>query len=150
MPRLSVAEKQRRYRARQDADPAKREAYLAKGRQKWREKREQGAYYKPISEQSEREKRAKRKAWRRAQEQSRRKTKQASAIVTSPLSPDSEEQPVPVEKVLEKVCYNVKMQNYMVAWYLTISRKHAQQCQLSTFSVMVPAHNTGRRATFTC
>lgn len=34
MPRLSAAEKQRRYRARRDADPAKREAYLAKGRQK--------------------------------------------------------------------------------------------------------------------
>ncbi|XP_056597894.1 uncharacterized protein LOC130415912 [Triplophysa dalaica] len=95
MPRLSAAEKQRRYRARRDADPAKREAYLAKGRQKWREKREQGAYYKPICEQSEREKRAKRKAWRRAQEQSRRRKKQASAIVTPPLSPDSEEQPVP-------------------------------------------------------
>ncbi|KAL0984592.1 hypothetical protein UPYG_G00143620 [Umbra pygmaea] len=78
MPRLSAAEKQCHYRARQDADPAKREAYLAKGRQKWREKREQGAYYKPISEQSEREKRAKRKAWRRAQEQSRCRKKQAS------------------------------------------------------------------------
>ncbi|KAA0721254.1 C-type lectin domain family 4 member M CD209 antigen-like protein 1 [Triplophysa tibetana] len=95
MPRLSAAEKQRRYRARRDADPAKREAYLAKGRQKWREKREQGAYYMPICEQSEREKRAKRKAWRRAQEQSRRRKKQASAIVTPPLSPDSEEQPLP-------------------------------------------------------
>lgn len=101
MPRLSAAEKQRRYRARRDADPAKREAYLAKGRQKWREKREQGAYYKSISEQSEREKRAKRKAWRRAQEQSRCRKKQASAIVTPPLSPDSEEQPVPQPGRLE-------------------------------------------------
>lgn len=101
MPRLSAAEKQRRYRARRDADPAKREAYLAKGRQKWREKREQGAYYKPICEQSEREKRAKRKAWRRAQEQSRRRKKQASAIVSPPLSPDSDEQPVPQPGRLE-------------------------------------------------
>jgi len=57
MPRpLSNAEKQRQYRLRQNADPARREAYLAKKRQKYRRDVSEGKR-KSIKDLTEREKR---------------------------------------------------------------------------------------------
>lgn len=62
-PPLSAAEKQRRYRARRDADPERRERYLEKGRERYREDLKSGRK-KRISNLSERGKRRQHKKWR--------------------------------------------------------------------------------------
>lgn len=64
---MSAAEKKWRYRARQDADPARRAAYLEKQREAWHKHRSQGKV-KTVAEMSEREKRSKRAYWRKAQQ----------------------------------------------------------------------------------
>ncbi|CAL8405959.1 unnamed protein product [Arctogadus glacialis] len=66
MSRLSAAEKQRQYRARRNADPEKRAAYLQKHRETWQENKQQGKV-KAVKDLSEREKRRKRAYWRKAQ-----------------------------------------------------------------------------------
>lgn len=90
--KLSAAEKQARYRARRDADPVKREAYLQKGRKKWREISEKGKV-KTIKDLTEREKRSQRKFWRNSQEQSRRRKKLLKSLNTPPQSPEASLQP---------------------------------------------------------
>lgn len=80
---LSAAEKQRRYRARCDADPDKREAYIIKERLSWQQRRSSGKI-KSISELSERTQRKVRKQWRDAQRKHRRKDE---FLITPPTSP---------------------------------------------------------------
>ncbi|XP_023277359.1 uncharacterized protein LOC111666286 [Seriola lalandi dorsalis] len=62
-PPLSAAEKQRRYRARRDADPWKREKYLETQRDRYRKDLESGRK-KPIDGLSERKKHKCRRKWR--------------------------------------------------------------------------------------
>ncbi|XP_063054292.1 uncharacterized protein LOC134448545 [Engraulis encrasicolus] len=68
--RLSAAERQRRYRARRDADPRRRAEYLERHKQKWMNDKLLGKA-KRIDEYSPKEKLAIRKRWRLAQEKSR-------------------------------------------------------------------------------
>lgn len=83
---MSAAEKQRKYRARRDADPARRAAYLEKQRQAWHRLRAQRKV-KTVGMMSEREKRSKRAYWRKAQKESReRKTKLQYRDVSCPCT----------------------------------------------------------------
>ncbi|KAL1258954.1 hypothetical protein QQF64_009531 [Cirrhinus molitorella] len=84
---LSAAEKQRQYRARRDADPERRAAYLQKHRKKWHDDRKLGKVT-IIKDLSEREKRRKRAYWRRAQRQSRERKEVIKDQVTPPQSPE--------------------------------------------------------------
>lgn len=70
--KLSPAEKQRRYRARRDADPERRNKYLEKERAMWHRKTADGTV-KGIADLSERGKRKKRQQWRSAQRRFRAK-----------------------------------------------------------------------------
>lgn len=90
--RLSAAEKQRQYRARRDADPERRAAYLQKHREKWHGNRRLGKV-KTVKDLSEREKRRKQKYWRRAQRQSRERKKVSENQLTPPQSPEVDPQP---------------------------------------------------------
>ena len=54
MSRLSAAEKQRQYRARRNADPEKRAAYLQKHRETWQENKQRGKV-KAVKDLSEKE-----------------------------------------------------------------------------------------------
>lgn len=51
---VSAAEKQRQYRARRDANPERRAAYLRKHRQRWHESKDEGKV-KMVKDLSERE-----------------------------------------------------------------------------------------------
>lgn len=90
---LSAAEKQRLYRQRRDADPKRREEYLQETRAKWRKDRDNGKKL-PVSELTDRERRAKRQYWRAAQQKCRAaKAAKAAAIYQyfiPPLSPEPE------------------------------------------------------------
>ena len=68
MSRLSAADKQRQYRARRNADPEKRAAYLQKHRETWQENKQRGKV-KAVKDLSKREKRRKQAYWRKAQRQ---------------------------------------------------------------------------------
>ncbi len=85
---VSAAEKQRRYRAHRDADPARRAAYLEKQREAWHRLRSQGKV-KTVAQMSEREKRSKRSYWRKAQQRSRERKSRLENIETPPSSPGS-------------------------------------------------------------
>ncbi len=89
---LSAAEKQRQYRARRDADPERRTAYLQKHREKWHDDRKL-ENVKTMKDLSEREKRRKRAYWRRAQRQSRERKKVIENQVSPPQSPEDDPQP---------------------------------------------------------
>ena len=83
---LTAAEKQRLYRQRRDADPSRRETYLQKERERWKEKTKTR---KKASELTEREKRQQRKKWREAQKKSReRKQMEVRINLTPPNSPE--------------------------------------------------------------
>lgn len=84
---MSAAEKQRLYRARRNADPERRAAYLQKHRETWHEKKVQGKV-KTVKDLSEREKRRKRAYWRKAQRQSRVRKEVMESQVTPPESPE--------------------------------------------------------------
>ncbi|XP_029316085.1 uncharacterized protein LOC115027144 [Cottoperca gobio] len=66
---LSAAEKQRRYRARRDADVQRRQEYLVNEKEKWRKDVETGKK-KTQKDKSEREQRVHRKKWREAHKRS--------------------------------------------------------------------------------
>lgn len=68
---LSAAEKQRQHRARRDADPERRAAYLRTHRKRWHESKEQGKV-KTVKDLGEREKRRKRQSWKSAQRECRK------------------------------------------------------------------------------
>lgn len=87
--KLSAAEKQCQYRARRDADPERRAAYLKKQQEKWHEDRRLGKV-KTVQDLSEREKRRKRKYWRRAQREARERRKVIENQVTPLQSPEDE------------------------------------------------------------
>ena len=89
---LSAAEKQRQYRARRDADPMRRAAYLQKHRETWHDNKKLGKV-KTVNDLSEREKRRKRRYWRRAQQESRGRKKVIEKQVTPPQSPEDDPQP---------------------------------------------------------
>lgn len=78
---LSAAEKQRRYRARRDADPVKRAEYLEKERQAWHNKKAKGKI-KMIGDLSSRSQRKLRRQWREAQKRHRKKS-------SLPIIPDA-------------------------------------------------------------
>ena len=85
MSRLSAAEKQRQYRARRNADPEKRAAYLQKHRETWQENKQRGKV-KAVKDLSEREKRRKRAYWRKAQRQTREKESDRETVYSTPES----------------------------------------------------------------
>ncbi|KAL7377922.1 hypothetical protein ABVT39_006238 [Epinephelus coioides] len=89
--KLSAAEKQRQYRARRNADPERRAAYLQKNRETWHENKKLGKV-KTMKDLSEREKRRKRAYWRRAQRQSRERKQVIEHQVTPLQSPDVDPQ----------------------------------------------------------
>lgn len=71
---MSAAEKQRRYRARRDADPYRREQYLHKRRDA-RDKLIKQGKVKSIVELNAREKQSRRDGWRKAQQRRRQRMK---------------------------------------------------------------------------
>ncbi len=109
---LSAAEKQRQYRARRDADPERRAAYLQKHREKWHDDRKL-ENVKTMKDLSEREKRRKRAYWRRAQRQSRERKKVIENQVTPPQSPEDDPQPQMsryrfIEQIIGSTTYFIK------------------------------------------
>ncbi len=66
------AEKQREYRARRDADPARREKYLRNERERWRRDVETGKK-KRIGDLCEKAQRWRRKQWRESKERQKRR-----------------------------------------------------------------------------
>ena len=89
---LSAAERQRQYRARRNADPERRAAYLQKHREKWHDDKKRGKV-KNVEDLSEREKRKKQAYWRRAQRRSRERKKVTECLLTPPQSPEAHPQP---------------------------------------------------------
>ncbi|XP_036929141.1 uncharacterized protein LOC119005523 isoform X2 [Acanthopagrus latus] len=89
---LSAAERQRQYRARRNADPERRAAYLQKHREKWHDDKKRGKV-KNVKDLSEREKRKKQAYWRRAQRRSRERKKVTECLLTPPQSPEAHPQP---------------------------------------------------------
>ncbi|XP_062846256.1 E3 ubiquitin-protein ligase BRE1A-like [Trichomycterus rosablanca] len=85
LPR-SAAEKQRRYRARRDADPERREKYLEKEREKYREDLKSGRK-KRINNLSEREKRRQRKKWRETYHRIKDRKEALQHLITPSHSP---------------------------------------------------------------
>ena len=80
---LSAADKQRRYCARRDADPERRQLYLETERLAWEKKKSTGKV-KSIRDFSERAKRGVRKQWRDAQRKAGRKDKETHLTLDSP------------------------------------------------------------------
>ncbi|XP_043104682.1 uncharacterized protein si:ch211-67e16.4 isoform X3 [Puntigrus tetrazona] len=68
----TAAERQREYRARRDADPARREKYLRSERERWRRDVERGKK-KRIGDLCEKAQRWRRKQWRDAKERQKRR-----------------------------------------------------------------------------
>lgn len=85
---MSAAERQRRYRARRDADPERRAAYLEKQREAWHRLRSQGKV-KTVADMSEREKRRKRAYWKKAKQNSRERKSRIENVITPPDTPDN-------------------------------------------------------------
>lgn len=84
--RLSAAEKQRRYRARRDADSERRETYLKKEQQKYWEDIASGKK-KTVSNISEEEKRIRRKKWRETYHRIKSRKETLKHPNTPPASP---------------------------------------------------------------
>ena len=84
---LSNSEKQQLYRLRQDGDPARREAYLAKKRQNYR-KDVAEQKRKSIKDLTDQEKRHQRKQWRKNQRACR--AAKSKGPLTPPVSPENE------------------------------------------------------------
>lgn len=89
MSPLSAAERQRRCRARRNADPERRQKYLESERQRWRRDIEQDTK-KRIQDLSERAKRQQRKKWREHKRKGKEKAEALKNFVTPPQSPDSD------------------------------------------------------------
>ena len=89
---LSNAERQRRFRQRRNADPQKRERYLKSGKERYKDDCKRGKI-KPVSQMTDREKRAARKKWRNQKRKDRVRMKLATETLnkmyTPPLSPES-------------------------------------------------------------
>ena len=85
---LTLAEKQRRFRPKSDADPTKRTEYLRKGRDKWKKYREDGVI-KYAQAMTKRESRHNRTKWRLSKRQTRASAKLVDAQITPPRSPGS-------------------------------------------------------------
>lgn len=83
----TAAEKQRAYRARRDADPARREKYLRTERERWRRDVETGKK-KRIGDLCEKAQRWRRKQWREAKERQKRRKPFFKIIVSPPDSPE--------------------------------------------------------------
>lgn len=96
-PPLTPAEMQRRYRAKRDADPERREKYLQKEREKWQRDRETGKK-KQVADLSKREKRAQRKKWREKKREVKARKKARAAI---PSPPATSTLPAELEPVAE-------------------------------------------------
>ncbi len=93
MAPLSAADRQRRCRARRDADTERKQKYLESERQRWRRDVEQGKK-KKISDLSERGKRQLRKKWRKQNKKRKEKAEaRKHSLDTFPLSPDPVQQP---------------------------------------------------------
>ncbi|KAH3718361.1 hypothetical protein DPMN_061164 [Dreissena polymorpha] len=87
---LTSAERQRRFRAKGDADPQKREAYLNRGLDRYRNECKTGEK-KPIAELPEREKISVRKRWRQQKRKDRARNKDAQKILKNVQTPPSSE-----------------------------------------------------------
>ncbi|XP_051761846.1 uncharacterized protein si:ch211-67e16.4 isoform X3 [Ctenopharyngodon idella] len=83
----TAAEKQRAYRARRDADPARREKYLRTERERWRRDVETGKK-KRIGDLCEKAQRWRRKQWREAKERQKRRKPFFKIIASPPDSPE--------------------------------------------------------------
>lgn len=86
------AERQREYRARRNADPARRETYLLTERAAWNRKKEEKKWT-PMNELSERDKRRRRRYNRDAQKRYREREARLRAISTPPDTPTTADAP---------------------------------------------------------
>lgn len=85
---MSAAEKQRRYRARRDADPLRRQQYLEKEKEKW--KKDIATGIKLLQkDRTSRGQRAQRKKWKEWHERSKARKKVPEGLSTLLLSPES-------------------------------------------------------------
>ncbi|XP_071328699.1 uncharacterized protein [Trachinotus anak] len=100
LQKLSVAEKQRLYRARQDADPERRAAYLRKEREKWRRDIQTGKK-KLIGHKTKREQCIQRKKWREAQERSKARRDALSLSNTTTCESDVKRRSRPLRTQLK-------------------------------------------------
>ena len=82
----SAAEKQRRYRQKRDANPARRAEYLKKEKEAWIRKKENGKT-KRIADLSDRSQRSRRKSWREAQARKRERDRSLRDNLTPPSRP---------------------------------------------------------------
>ena len=82
----SSAEKQRQYRSRRDADPARSQASLEKEKLAWQKMKAEGKV-KKIAELSERVRRRKRKQWKDTQKRDRHRKADLDAQLTPPNAP---------------------------------------------------------------
>uniref|UniRef100_UPI00358E783C uncharacterized protein n=1 Tax=Myxine glutinosa TaxID=7769 RepID=UPI00358E783C len=92
MAPTTAAERQRQYRARLKADPARREQYLQRERQRWKNNVEAGKK-QAINDLSPREQRHKRKSWRAAYNRSKERREALKNLTTPPLSPEDAPHP---------------------------------------------------------
>ncbi|XP_053401360.1 uncharacterized protein LOC128557639 [Mercenaria mercenaria] len=90
---MSNAERQRRFRERRDADPERRQIYLQKGRERYRNDCKSGKV-KPVEQLSDRDKRAIRKRWRTQKRKDRLRQKKnmetLKTLNTPPSTPEHE------------------------------------------------------------
>lgn len=84
----TAAEKQREYRARRDADPARRQSYLQRERAAWYRKKET-KQWKPMAELSSRDQRRRRRYNRAAQRRYRKRVSDVQSLQTPPETPSS-------------------------------------------------------------
>lgn len=80
---LTAAEKQRRYRLKRDEDQTRREEYLRKGRERWKQYREDGTI-KYASQMTEREQRQNRNSWRKQKRTYRETPEKSDECMTPP------------------------------------------------------------------
>ncbi|XP_067682740.1 uncharacterized protein [Haliotis asinina] len=90
---MTNAERQRKFRANRDKDPARRQAYLEAGRKRYSDDKEKGLR-KSTKELPERERRQLRRKWKKQKRVLRAKQKIVAEMITPPMSPLSPRLPL--------------------------------------------------------
>ena len=148
---LSAKEKQRRFRERINQDPIKREAYLKKERERWKQRKQSGKV-KGVKDMTEREQRSARKAWRTKQAKYRAKFKQASVLPSPPPSPvsvnvlRSRKQRIKCRKLKREVD-NLKVELTKQTRLAMKYKKRLQRCTQQRGNSLRDAAETPRKAT---
>lgn len=128
---LSAAEKQRRYRADQDADPQRRAKYLETERKKWKRDRELGKI-KTINMVSEGEQRSKRWNWRIAQTKCRAMKKAASVALNCLTTPPETPEPDPQQTGSSMLGFG----NYIALYQFTVHLTQSTLLYLCKISIL--------------